>query len=223
MRRNGSCADSGSSRHHKLTPKSTLSRRSVPRSTPGRCGGSGLIPMLLTQCCAEPLSRMSSACMAELVIERSERQKVGMLLPPPIMFGLAAVGAGIVQYFLVGGFAFSGARSLIGGFVIVLSVILIGVSVWFFKKAGTPVRPVSPPTTIVRSGPYRFSRNPMYASMDGILVGLSICLGSLLFLVALVAALAIVHFGAVMPEERYLKALHGEAYRRYKMSVRRWV
>jgi protein-S-isoprenylcysteine O-methyltransferase Ste14 len=115
-----------------------------------------------------------------------------------------------------------GTRSLIGGFVIVLSVILIGVSVWFFKKAGTPVRPVSPPTTIVRSGPYRFSRNPMYVSMPGILVGLSICLGSLLFLVALVAALAIVQFGTVMPEERYLEALHGEAYRRYKMSVRRW-
>lgn len=156
-------------------------------------------------------------------MESSERRKVKMVLPPPIIFGLAAVGAGVVQYFLNGGFAFSEARSLIGGLAIVVSVILIGASVRFFKKAGTPVRPVSPTTTIVQSGPYRFSRNPMYVGMAGILVGLSVCLGSPLFLVALVAALAIVHFGVVLPEERYLEALHGEAYRRYKMSVRRWV
>ena len=156
-------------------------------------------------------------------MESSERKKVGMVLPPPIIFGLAAVGSGVAQYFLLGGFAFSEGRWIIGGLVIVLSVILIGTSARFFKKAGTPVRPVSPTTTIVQSGPYRFSRNPMYVGMAGILFGVSVCLGSPLFLVALVAALAITHFGVVLPEEHYLEALHGDAYRRYKMSVRRWV
>jgi len=161
--------------------------------------------------------------MKVIVMESSERKKVGMVLPPPIIFGLAAVGAAVAQYFLIGSFAISEARSLIGGLIIVLSVILIGASARFFKKAGTPVRPVSPATTIVQSGPYRFSRNPMYVGMAGILVGLSVCLGSPVFLVALMAALAVVHFGVVLPEERYLEALHGETYRRYKASVRRWV
>ncbi|MGO9849829.1 MAG: methyltransferase family protein [Methylocella sp.] len=124
---------------------------------------------------------------------------------------------------MIGSFAFSEARTLIGGLVTVLSVILIGASGRVFKKAGTPVRPVSPTTTIVQSGPYRFSRNPMYVGMAGIMVGLSVCLGSPLFIVALVAALAIVHFGVVLPEERYLEALHGDAYRGYKMSVCRWL
>ncbi len=122
-------------------------------------------------------------------MESSERKKVGMVLPPPIIFGLAAVGAEVVQYCLIGSFAFSEVRSLIGGLVIVLSVALIGVSVLFFKRAGTPVRPVSPTTAIVRSGPYRFSRNPMYVGMSCILVGLSVCLGSPLFLAALGVAL----------------------------------
>jgi protein-S-isoprenylcysteine O-methyltransferase Ste14 len=158
-----------------------------------------------------------------IVMKSSERKKVGMVLPPPIIFGLAAVGSGVAQYFLLGGFAVSEARSIIGGLVIVLSVVLIGTSARFFKKAGTPVRPVSPTTTIVQSGPYRLSRNPMYVGMAGILFGLSVCLGSPLFLIALVVALAIVHFGVVLPEEQYLKALHGDAYRRYKVSVRRWV
>ena len=164
-----------------------------------------------------------SAPMKVIVMESSERKKVGMVLPPPIIFGLAVVGAAIAQYFLIGSFAFSEARALIGGVVVVLSVILIGASARFFKKAGTPVRPVSPATTIVQSGPYRFSRNPMYVGMAGILFGLSVCLGSPLFLVALVVALTITHFGVVLPEEHYLEALHGDAYRRYKMLVRRWM
>ena len=156
-------------------------------------------------------------------MKSSERKKVGMILPPPIIFGLAAVGAAVAQYLLIGSVAFSEARALIGGLVMVLSVILIGASIRFFKRAGTPFRPVSPATAIVQSGPYRFSRNPMYVGMAGILFGLGICLGSPLFLVALVATLAIVHFGVVLPEERYLEVLHGDVYRRYKMSVRRWV
>ncbi|MGO8917530.1 MAG: methyltransferase family protein [Stellaceae bacterium] len=156
-------------------------------------------------------------------MDGSERKKVGMVLPPPIVFGLAAVGAAVAHYFLIGGYTLSEARSLIGGLIIVLSVMLMGASVRSFKRAGTPVRPVSPATTVVQSGPYRFSRNPIYVGMAGILVGLGVFLGSPLYLAALAAALAVVHFGVVLPEERYLEALHGEAYRQYKRSVRRWL
>lgn len=156
-------------------------------------------------------------------METSERKKVGMVLPPPIIFAGAAILAGAGHYVLIGPFTFSAARSLVGGLVILLSIILVGVSAGTFRKAGTPVRPLTPTTAIVRSGPYRFSRNPMYAGMAGILLGLAICLGSVAFLVALVGALAFVHFGVVLREERYLEALHGEAYRRYRGSVRRWL
>ncbi len=153
----------------------------------------------------------------------SERKKVGMVLPPPIIFGLAAV-AGVILHRLAGGaFTFSGVRSLTGGIVIAFSILLVGASVRLFRRAGTPVRPVSPATTIVKSGPYRYSRNPMYVGMAGVLTGLAILLGSPAVFLMLIGALIAVHFGVVLPEERYLEALYGETYLHYKRSVSRWL
>jgi len=70
---------------------------------------------------------------------------------------------------------------------------------------------------------HRFSRNPMYLGMAGLIAGLGVLTGSFLFGLALVVFLAIVHYGVVLPEERYLEALHGAAYVEYKGRVRRWL
>ena len=152
----------------------------------------------------------------------SERKKVGMVLPRPIIFGLAAVAGVILHRLAVGAFTFSGVRSLTGGIVIAFSILLVGASVRLFRKAGEPVRPVSPVTAIVKSGPYRYSRNPMYVGMAGVLTGLAILLGSPAVFLMLIGALIAVHFGVVLPEERCLEALYGETYLQYKRSVSRW-
>ena len=153
----------------------------------------------------------------------AERKKVGMLVPPPILL-LATVVLGLgLHLLLLGPFALSPARSLLGGCVIVLALISIAFSARRFKAAGTPVRPVSPATAIVSSGPYRISRNPMYVGMAALLLGLSLILGSYVLLLGLVLFIFVVHFAVVLPEERYLESLHGDTYRQYKQSVRRWL
>ena len=63
----------------------------------------------------------------------------------------------------------------------------------------------------------------MYIGMAGVLTGLAILLGSPAVFLMLIGALIAVHFGVVLPEERYLEALYGETYLQYKRSVSRWL
>lgn len=152
-----------------------------------------------------------------------ERSKVGMLVPPPLLLLALAALSAAAQFLWRGAFAVSAPGAVIGVAVMLASVVLL---IWCgrqFRAAGTPFRPVAPATAIVTSGPYRFSRNPMYLGMAGLLAGAGILLGSSVFAAAVVIFVAVVHFGVVLPEERYLGALHGEAYRGYRQSVRRWL
>jgi protein-S-isoprenylcysteine O-methyltransferase Ste14 len=152
-----------------------------------------------------------------------ERRKVGMLGPPPILL-LALIAACVgAHVFWFDGFAYSPTRSVLGTLALIASLALLASCGRLFRKAGTPFRPTSPATAIVRDGPYRISRNPMYLGMAGLLAGLGVLLGSPCFGAAVVVFLVVVHFGVVLPEERYLESLHGETYRQYKRQVRRWL
>ena len=152
-----------------------------------------------------------------------ERKKVGMLIPPPVLLIAAVVLSVAAHRLWFGPFTFSLPRTALGLAIILASFVLVAWCVRLFKKAGTPYRPVSPATTIVSSGPYRLSRNPIYVGMGGLLIGLGILLGSYVFAVAVVLFIAVVHVGVVLPEERYLQSLHGDTYRQYMHSVRRWL
>ena len=91
------------------------------------------------------------------------------------------------------------------------------------KQAGTNINPLQPATSLVTTGPFRFSRNPLYLSLTLLFAGLSLILNSLWGLIALAPVLAILHFGVILREERYLEAKFGESYRQYRTQVRRWL
>ena len=151
-----------------------------------------------------------------------ERKKVGMIVPPPVLLiGLVVVCA-VAQSLWLGWTAISPLRAALGTILIALSTALIASCGKLFRRVGTPVRPTSPTTAIVKEGPYRFTRNPMYVGMAGILAGLALLAGSYPIAGALVIFLAVLHFGVILPEERYLEALHGRTYVEYKEQVRRW-
>jgi len=63
----------------------------------------------------------------------------------------------------------------------------------------------------------------MYVAMVGLLAGFGLLSGSWFFALGALAFVVVVHFGVVLPEERYLEALHGPAYREFKSQVRRWL
>ncbi len=153
----------------------------------------------------------------------AERRKVGMVLPPPFLLVGLIVICGLAHALWLGWPPLLPLRALSGLILAIAGLILIGSCGKVFRKAGTPVRPVSPTTTIVSAGAYRFSRNPMYVGMAGVLAGIAVFFGSYLLGVAVLVFVAVVHFGVVLPEERYLEALHGRAYLEYKGRVRRWL
>lgn len=94
-----------------------------------------------------------------------------------------------------------------------------------FRKAHTTVNPLTPQrsVTVVTTGAYRFTRNPMYLGLVLILLGLAVYLGSAWALAGpLVFAAYITRF-QIVPEERILGRRFGAAYAAYRARVRRWL
>lgn len=90
------------------------------------------------------------------------------------------------------------------------------------KGRGTPA-PLVPTQKLVVTGPYHFSRNPMYVAVFLVLVGHSLWNGSrhLLGYTALVATLF--HSVVVLWEEPGLERRFGESYVQYRRAVPRWL
>src|SRR5262244_1449707 len=111
----------------------------------------------------------------------------------------------------------------LGAPLVVLAVALFSYSVAKFRAAGTPVPARKPTAVIVRTGPYRFSRNPIYLAFSLLQLGIAIWVNSLWLLATLVGAVVLIHFVVIPKEEQYLERRFGAQYLEYKASVRRWL
>ncbi|PYI49654.1 MAG: isoprenylcysteine carboxylmethyltransferase family protein [Verrucomicrobia bacterium] len=116
------------------------------------------------------------------------------------------------------------------GICLVCGIVLISLAptlaLWALgtmKTAGTNVHPAEPALTIVRDGPFRFTRNPMYLALCLVQIALGLFLNDWITLLFVVPLALILHYGVVLREEKYLTAKFGEAYLQYKHDVRRWI
>jgi protein-S-isoprenylcysteine O-methyltransferase Ste14 len=107
-------------------------------------------------------------------------------------------------------------------FVTACALLLFLLSYREFRAAGTSVRGSERTSTIVRTGPYRFSRNPIYLAFILFVLGLSVCLNNLWLLVTLVPAVGIIAMVVIPREERFLECNFNDQYSSYKARVRRW-
>jgi protein-S-isoprenylcysteine O-methyltransferase Ste14 len=80
-----------------------------------------------------------------------------------------------------------------------------------------------PTTVIVRTGPYRLSRNPIYLAFSLFQLGIAIWANSLWLVATLVGAVALIHYLVIPREEQHLERRFGTEYLDYKRSVRRWL
>ena len=105
-------------------------------------------------------------------------------------------------------------------------MVSLGLPVWAlltFRRHRTTPEPDGTPSAMVTSGPYRFSRNPMYLGLVAMLSWFGLLLDSL-WLLILVPVLAIELDRLIIPgEEERLRELFGSAYTEYARKVRRWL
>jgi protein-S-isoprenylcysteine O-methyltransferase Ste14 len=150
-----------------------------------------------------------------------EVANLGLIRPPLVYLGAIALGPvfhALWPVYLV-------PHSLgtpVGVVVTLIAGALFLSAVRTFRAAGTRVPGNRPATTIVRTGPYRFSRNPIYLAFSLLQLGLALWVNSLGLLITLVPAVALMSFVVVPREERYLEARFPSEYAPYKASVRRW-
>lgn len=149
--------------------------------------------------------------------------KPGVIAPPPVLYGGAlAVGAGL-DWLIPLPLLAPGAGQAPGVVLILAGLALALWCVLLFRRAGTAVEPYKPSTAIVSSGPYRFSRNPIYVALTAVSVGIGLWANSAWMLGLLLPTLVIMRIAVIGPEERYLEAKFGAAYLDYKARVRRWL
>ena len=124
----------------------------------------------------------------------------------------------LLQTFGVGGWQF-----WLGLVVLIFGVVLGLAGIFAFRQAGTHIHPHQPALKIVTDGPYRLTRNPMYVGALLFLLGVALS-GSLDWLIILLPAIAaILHYGVVLREERYLTGKFGAPYADYLAKTKRWL
>ena len=92
-----------------------------------------------------------------------------------------------------------------------------------FKTVNTPVIPTDEPTALVLSGPFTFTRNPMYLGMVLILTGIAVWKASWPMFIAPPAFFLIINSFFLPYEERKMERIFGKQYLDYKKQVRPWI
>ena len=147
-----------------------------------------------------------------------------VMIRPPLAWGLAVL-AGLALNWLVP-LPFMPAdlpAGWLGALVFVLALALFAWAIRTMTGAGSNIPTNQPTTTIVESGPYRFTRNPIYLGMFLGLIALAILFDTLWLLLTLVLFAFVIRYGVVAREEAYLERKFGDVYRDYRSRVRRWL
>ena len=111
----------------------------------------------------------------------------------------------------------------LGGFAIVIGLILVVHAGGMFKAAETDLVPFQNVSTLVTGGVYRVTRNPMYLGMTLVLLGTAITVGVFSALFVAPAFMGIIQLRFIKGEEAMLRELFGEEFDDYCSNVRRWI
>jgi protein-S-isoprenylcysteine O-methyltransferase Ste14 len=147
----------------------------------------------------------------------------GVIALPPLLYGGAFIVVLVLRWFWPMRIVADSGLLWAGLGLVAIGVALASWGRRTMTAAGTNVNPSLPATALVTSGPFRYSRNPLYVALTIVFLGLTLAVNTWWGVVVLIPLLAIMHRGVVRREERYLEQKFGESYRQYRSKVRRYV
>ena len=153
----------------------------------------------------------------------SAHDSARVIAPPPLLY-LAALG-GVLGLRWQWPMPIA-APSAVWWPAIVLCGLSLALGIWGRRTllaAGTAINPGRPTTALVTQGPYRHSRNPVYLALTALFAGITLAADTWWGVAALLPLAALMHYGVVLREERYLERKFGDAYRDYRVRVRRYL
>jgi len=140
--------------------------------------------------------------------------------PPPLYMLLSLVLGVLIHRFLLP-LPFEarwwGLAPALGGFLLGM------ISIRQFVRIGESVDPGEPNHRLVNTGPYQFSRNPIYLGFILMQVGVSLLVQTWWGVLTAPLTILLLHSQVVIYEEAYLERQLGQAYLEYKKQVRRWI
>jgi protein-S-isoprenylcysteine O-methyltransferase Ste14 len=150
-------------------------------------------------------------------------ETVAFRLWPPVAVGAPLV-AGWLATLLRGEPVDLGSwRVPLGWTLVVFFLGWNGWSLWLFSRHETGLLPGQATHALIEEGPYRLSRNPLYVGLLALYLGLALLAPTFWGLVLFPAAVLLLLWGAIRPEERFLRDRFGATYENYTRRVRRWL
>jgi protein-S-isoprenylcysteine O-methyltransferase Ste14 len=145
-------------------------------------------------------------------------------IPPPLYYG-GAFATGMWLHAVRSPLAIGArpATAVLGGVIFTAGAALSAAGVAEVLRQRTTIVPHRRVSTLVTTGAYRISRNPMYTGLAIAYLGGALLAGSAWPLVTLPLALMAVRGLVIGPEERYLARSFGQSYAEYLARVRRWL
>jgi len=155
--------------------------------------------------------------------QASPTEHANVNFPPPFIHGVGIFSAIGVEQILPGVLPAPENFGWLGFVMVSFSLFLALMSFREFNRAKNPVPPNQPIQSLMTSGPFRFSRNPLYVALAFLHGGIAFLSGNTWILTTLPLTLLFVRYYVISREEAYLVRRFGQTYLEYMARVRRWL
>jgi protein-S-isoprenylcysteine O-methyltransferase Ste14 len=154
--------------------------------------------------------------------DQPNKDAPGVVAPPPVIYlGMLGISYLIHRIWPLQ-ITPAAIVETVGAALIFVGLCGIAWSSHTMRRAHTNMNPYKPALNLITAGPFAYSRNPIYAAMAAIYLGMGFAINSLWPFILFPPLIEIMKWGVISREEQYLEKKFGASYKDYCSKVRRW-